>query len=93
MINEKQKPTNQKYRDNYDATFGSEKVYYVDEIIGTNAYIDGRLQPKREGYTYRELPKVRKGTGPVKPTQPHRDRTKYQRSDVPSAQRDKDWSL
>ena len=24
----------------------------VDEIIGTNAYIDGELQPKREGATY-----------------------------------------
>lgn len=28
-------------------------MIYVDEIIGTNAYIDGVLQPKKEGETYR----------------------------------------
>ena len=30
----------------------AEDIIIVDEIIGTNAYIDGKLQPKREGATY-----------------------------------------
>jgi hypothetical protein len=30
----------------------AEGFIQVDEIIGTNAYIDGELQPKREGTTY-----------------------------------------
>jgi len=30
-------------------------VTYVDEIIGTNAYIDGELQPKMEGMTYKTV--------------------------------------
>ena len=29
-------------------------VIYVDDIVGTNAYIDGQIQPKREGATYVE---------------------------------------
>ena len=29
------------------------EVVCVDEIVGTNAYIDGELQPKREGVTYK----------------------------------------
>ena len=28
------------------------EVIVVDEIIGTSAYIDGELQPKKEGATY-----------------------------------------
>lgn len=30
-----------------------EKVTYVDEIVGTNCYIDGELQPKIEGMIYK----------------------------------------
>jgi hypothetical protein len=29
------------------------EVIYVDEMVGTNAYIDGVLQPKKEGATYK----------------------------------------
>ncbi len=36
------------------------EVIYVDEIVGTNAYCDGVLQPKQEGVTYI----VRKKFGP-----------------------------
>lgn len=33
-----------------------DKVILVDEIIGTNAYIGGELQPKMEGATYAVSP-------------------------------------
>ena len=31
------------------------ELIYVDEIVGTNAYIDGKLQPKVEGRAYKIL--------------------------------------
>ena len=32
-------------------------VHFVDEIVGTSAYIKGKLQAKQEGHTYLVLPR------------------------------------
>ncbi len=37
----------------FNRTIVTEPTILVDDIVGTNAYIDGELQPKAEGVTYK----------------------------------------
>jgi hypothetical protein len=87
VSHERQKPVNDKYRDNYDGIFHKRHVphgttiHWVDEIVGTTPYLNGQIVAKQEGHTYRVRPKVRKG-GNSKSSSMHRDRKKYRRPDA-----------